>query len=74
MRTIRVVYKQYTPKNWGAQSPDMPEFIGGDSTLEGLRKLVFEGIPFFAGEPVEIIEVFEDVQDQSQLEQQRSEV
>jgi predicted RNase H-like HicB family nuclease len=60
MRTIHVVYHQYTHKNWGAQSPDLPGYIAGAESFKKLRKMVYEGIPFFLGEPAEIIEIFED--------------
>ncbi|MGV8120181.1 MAG: hypothetical protein AB2L14_10520 [Candidatus Xenobiia bacterium LiM19] len=58
MKQIRITYLKTGPKNWRAETPDLSGYCAGDETLEGLRQLVHEGIPFFVGEPVEIIEAF----------------
>ncbi|MDQ7825084.1 MAG: hypothetical protein RDV48_19945 [Candidatus Eremiobacteraeota bacterium] len=60
MKQIRITYFKTGPKNWRARTPDLSGYFAGDETLEGLRKLVYEGIPFFVGEPVEITETFDD--------------
>lgn len=52
-----VVYER-GPENWGAFAPDLPGYAATAETLEELRGLVREGIPFHveglrrAGEPV----------------------
>lgn len=57
MKTIKVVYSRY-PESWVATSPDIQGYTALDDSYDELRKLVHEGIPFFVGEPVEIIETF----------------
>jgi predicted RNase H-like HicB family nuclease len=52
-----VVYER-GPENWGAFAPDLPEYGATAQSLDELRELVREGIPFHieglrrAGEPV----------------------
>ena len=52
-----VVYEK-GPKNWGAYAPDLPGYAAVADSLEELRALVREGIPFhvegmrLAGQPV----------------------
>ena len=59
VKTIRVKYRQETPKNWSARSSDIKGYFAGAETLEELKRLVYEGIPFFVGEEVIIEESFE---------------
>lgn len=53
-----VVIYQRGPNNWGAFAPDLPGYGATAETLDELRELVREGIPFHvdglrrAGEPV----------------------
>jgi predicted RNase H-like HicB family nuclease len=55
--TFLVVYEKGR-SNWGAYAPDLPGYGAVADTLEELRELVREGIPFhieglrLAGEPV----------------------
>jgi predicted RNase H-like HicB family nuclease len=60
VKTIRVIVRQETEKNWWALSPDLQGYYAGAETSEELRNLINEGIPFFLGEPAEIIEVFDE--------------
>ena len=55
--TYVVVYERGS-KNWGAFAPDLPGYAATAKTLDELRALVREGIPFHveglrrAGQPV----------------------
>jgi len=62
MKQVRVTYRQTGPKNWDAKSPDLKGYFAFAETLDGLRELVFEGIPLFLREPVEIIETFAELE------------
>ena len=59
MKIIRVKYSQEGPKNWSARSGDISGYFAGAESLEELKELVHEGIPFFVGEEVTIQEIFE---------------
>ena len=60
MKTIHVKYRQEGPRNWSARSGHISGSFAGAETLEELKRLVHEGIPFFAGEEVIIQEVLEN--------------
>jgi predicted RNase H-like HicB family nuclease len=60
VKTIRVILRQETKKNWWADSPDLQGYFAGAETCAELRHLINEGIPFFLGEPAEIIEIFDE--------------
>jgi predicted RNase H-like HicB family nuclease len=53
-----VVIYERAPNNWSAYVPDLPGYAAGADTLDELRELVREGVPFhleglrLAGEPV----------------------
>lgn len=47
---------------WWAESPDVLGYTAVDDSLEGLRKLVPEGISEFLDEPVLVIEVGSDLE------------
>ncbi len=53
-----VVIYEPMPNNWSAYVPDLPGYAAGADTLDELRALVREGIPFhleglrLSGEPV----------------------
>lgn len=46
MRTVQVIYHQ-EPEGWWAESPDVEGFGASGETLEELRDLVREGLPFY---------------------------
>ncbi|MDQ7825088.1 MAG: hypothetical protein RDV48_19965 [Candidatus Eremiobacteraeota bacterium] len=60
MKTAQVIYHYEKEGRWWADSPEVSGYIAGANTLEDLKRLVYEGIPFFVGEPVEITETFDD--------------
>jgi|GEM_PF-1790323 len=65
MRQVRIVYYEY-PDIWIAKSPDLPEYIGGDASLDELKKIVHEGVPTEFDEPIEIIENFSPMQEREE--------
>ncbi len=58
MKKVTVLMKEY-PESWIARSPDIGYYAGAD-TFDELRRMVSDGVPFYLGEPVEIIEVLEE--------------
>ena len=58
MRKITVFFRRF-PESWVAKSHDIERYTAVADTYEELRDLVIEGLPFFLGEPAEIIEIFD---------------
>jgi predicted RNase H-like HicB family nuclease len=57
MRTVRVQYHR-EPKGWWAESPDLEGFVASGSTVDEVRHLVHEDVPFYLQEDdVEIKEI-----------------
>ena len=55
VRTIRVLYRA-EPDGWWAESPDFPGYTAIGKDYGEVRRMVHEGLPELAGEPLEIIE------------------
>jgi predicted RNase H-like HicB family nuclease len=61
MRTVTVVY-HCEDGAWWADSPDpgLETFVAGADTLDETRRLAGEGLEFFVGDKVALIETLED--------------
>jgi predicted RNase H-like HicB family nuclease len=60
MRRVTVVIEGDDAEGWQATSPDIEGYIAVAETEDALRELVYDGVPWFLEEPVEIIEVRAD--------------
>ncbi|SRR6266567_1895508 len=61
MRTVTVVYHSETG-SWWADSPDvgLETFVAGGGSLDETRRLAGEGLEFYLGDKVALVELFED--------------
>jgi hypothetical protein len=58
MKKVTVIFR-HDLESWSAKSPDIPRYTAVADSYDELRELVIEGLPFFLGEPAEIIEVID---------------
>lgn len=56
MRRVTVYYHHEPGEGWWADSPDLPGYSAAADSYESVRQQVTEGVPWFAGEEVIIVE------------------
>jgi predicted RNase H-like HicB family nuclease len=61
MRRVTVIYR-WEPEGCWAESPDAPGFSGAAATFGELREQVRDGLAFYFEEPVELTELYPDLE------------
>lgn len=56
MRRVTVRYHHEPGEGWWADCPDLPGYSAAADSYEAVREQVAEGLPWFAGEEVIILE------------------
>lgn len=59
MSTVTVIY-HFEDDSWWAESPTVPEFVGGATTFDEVRTLTREGLAFTLDRDVELDERFDE--------------